>query len=147
MPTIIWLGIFVILVILEIGTMALTTIWFAGGALVAFIASLFHIEVLTQIIIFLIVSFVLLLCTRPIAIKYINKGHVKTNVDSLVGEQAKVTEQINNINDTGVVVLNGLEWTARTQKQGIIIPVNAIVTIEKIEGVKLIVRPTLKEEL
>lgn len=147
MPTLIWLGIFIVLVILEIPTMALTTIWFAGGAFVAFVLSLFQTEVLTQIIVFLIVSFVLLLCTRPLAVKYINKGHVKTNIDSLIGEQAKVTEQISNINDTGVVVLNGLEWTARTQNQGIIIPVNAIVTIEKIEGVKLIVRPTNKEEV
>lgn len=141
MPTIVWLIVFVVLVLFEIQTLALTTIWFAGGALVGFVLSLFDIAVLTQIRVFLVVSFVLLICTRPFAIKYINRKNVKTNTESLVGKHAKVIEPISNINNTGAAIIEGLEWTARAENESMVIPVNTIVTVVRIEGVKLIVQP------
>lgn len=135
----IWLGLIIVLLAIEIATLGLTTIWFAGGALGAFIANLAGIGELGQIIIFLLVSFLLLLTVRPFAAKKINANTTKTNVDSLIGQQAKVTEVINNIAGTGQVFINGMEWTARAKDEEKEIHIDTIVTIIRVEGVKLIV--------
>lgn len=70
--TVVWLVILVALVVTELLTMGLTTVWFAGGALVATLASLLHLPVILQIILFLVVSALLLYFTRPVAVKYFN---------------------------------------------------------------------------
>jgi len=137
--TIVWLIIMVVLIIIECLTLGLTTIWFAGGSLVAWIAALLNAPVIVQVILFLIVSIVLLVFTRPIALKHFNKDRTKTNAEALVGEQAVVTEDINNLMATGTVSLNGQEWTARTSDDNIVIKKGEIVTVLSIAGVKLIV--------
>ena len=137
--TIVWLIIMVVLIIIECLTLGLTTIWFAGGSLVAWIAALLNAPVIVQVILFLIVSIVLLVFTRPIALKHFNKDRTKTNAEALVGEQAVVTEDINNLMATGAVSLNGQEWTARTSDDNIVIKKGEIVTVLSIAGVKLIV--------
>lgn len=88
-----WLVAFVILIGIEAATMALTTIWFAGGAVFAFFAAVLEFSVQTQLVVFLIVSFVLLLFTRPLAIRFVNRETVKTNVDGLIGRKAKVIKK------------------------------------------------------
>ncbi len=137
--TIVWLIIMVVLIIVECLTLGLTTIWFAGGSLVAWIAALLNAPVLVQVILFLVVSIVLLVFTRPIALEHFNKDRIKTNADALVGEQAVVSEQINNLQATGSVNLNGQTWTARTSDDSIVIEKGAVVTVLSIAGVKLIV--------
>ena len=92
-----------------------------------------------QITLFLIVSVVLLLFTRPIAMKYFNKDRIRTNAESLIGRQAVVTEEIDNLPATGSVSINGQEWTARCVMDGIKIPKGTVVIIRAISGVKLIV--------
>lgn len=134
-----WLILLIILVAVEIATMGLTTIWFAGGAFVAIIAAAFNAPLYVQITLFLIVSVVLLLFTRPIAMKYFNKDRIRTNAESLIGRQAVVTEEIDNLPDTGSVSINGQEWTARCVMDGIKIPKGTVVIIRAISGVKLIV--------
>ena len=134
-----WLILLIILVAVEIATMGLTTIWFAGGAFVAIIAAAFNAPLYVQITLFLIVSVVLLLFTRPIAIKYFNKDRIRTNAESLIGRQAVVTEEIDNLPATGSVSINGQEWTARCVMDGIKIPKGTVVIIRAISGVKLIV--------
>ncbi len=134
-----WLAAIVLFVVVEINTMALTTIWFAGGSVVAFIAALLGASVKIQLVVFLIVSGILLLFTRPFATKYINKGTVKTNAASLVGKKARVTAEINNQLSQGAAVVGGQEWTARAEKEAEIIPVGEMVLIKEIRGVKLIV--------
>ena len=135
-----WLLIFVVLIVIEIFTMGLTTIWFAGGALAAFAAGIIGLGTIVQIIVFVIVSLVLLFLTRPIAVKYFNKDREKTNADSLLGQQAVVTEEVDTLQAKGVVVVNGLEWSAKTKEPNGIIEKDAIVIIDEIQGVKLIVR-------
>ena len=98
-----WLILLIILVAIEIATMGLTTIWFAGGAFVAIIAAALNTPLYVQITLFLIVSVVLLLFTRPIAMKYFNKDRIKTNAESLIGKQAVVTEDIDNLLAVGLV--------------------------------------------
>ena len=144
MAPVYWLIAFVVLVGIEIVTLALTTIWFAGGAFAAFLVSLFGAGVEIQMAAFLIISFIMLFLTRPFAVKYINSSAVKTNAESLIGRRARVTAQINNELEQGTAVIDGQEWTARALDPGEIIPEGTMVEIEKIQGVKLIVR-TSKE--
>lgn len=134
-----WLVAFVILVGIEAGTMALTTIWFAGGALAAFLAAVLGFSVNVQLVIFLVISFVLLFFTRPFAAKFINKGTIKTNADSLVGRKARVMSEINNNLASGTAVINGQEWTARAVRDDLVIPAGETVVVKEIRGVKLIV--------
>lgn len=138
MEMIFWLVLFVVLLVVEIATMGLTTIWFAGGALIAFIAAYIHLGIGLQIVLFLAVSILLLVLTRPIAVKYFNQEREKTNADSLIGQNAVVKEEINTIKATGRVEVNGMEWSAKTEHTEII-EVNTVVSIKGIQGVKLIV--------
>ena len=135
-----WLIAFVILVVIEAATLALTTVWFAGGAIAAFLLSLAGAGTNAQLSVFAVVSFVLLFFTRPWAMRHVNSHATKTNADSLIGRQARVTEEINNLSGTGSAVINGLEWTARSEKDDSVYPVDAVVEICGIRGVKLIVK-------
>ena len=144
MQTIYWLAIFVILLIIEIVTMGLTTIWFAAGALAAMAAGLIGFETGIQILVFLVVSVLLLVLTRPIAVKYFNQERQKTNAESLIGQQALVLEDIDTLQAAGLVEVRGQEWSAKTDEPNGKIAKNKVVVIEGIQGVKLIVRE--KEE-
>ena len=124
--TIFWLVALVLFILIEIATMGLTTIWFAGGALVAVIASALGLPLVVQIVLFFAVSFVLLYFTRPMAVKYFNKDRVKTNAESLVGRQAIVISEIDNLQGIGQVTVGGMD-------------VGSVVNIIAINGVKLIV--------
>ena len=135
-----WLILLACFLVVEAITVGLTTIWFAGGALVAAIASGLEAGILIQWVLFLIVSLALLIFTRPMAVRYMNKGVPKTNVNSLIGERAVVIQKINNLEQTGQVRINDIEWMARTSSDEVTIPEHAIVTIEGVQGVKLIVK-------
>lgn len=141
-----WLIILVILVVIELATMGLTTIWFAGGSLVAFIAAVLHAGLPLQIILFFAVSFVLLFFTRPIALKYFNVDRIKTNAESLVGETGVVLEEINNVQSSGRIQVKGQEWTARSTDDDTIVAAGHLVKIQRIEGVKLIVEEISTEQ-
>lgn len=136
-----WLAAFIVFIGIEIPTMALTTIWFAGGSLVGLILYLLGTPVEVQLAAFVIVSFALLALTRPMALRYINQRTKKTNVESLVGKQARVIEQVDNAAGTGAAVLEGQEWTARAAKDGVVITQGTLVRVAQIQGVKLMVLP------
>lgn len=143
MNAMIWLILFVVLVVFEIATMGLTTIWFAAGSLVAFFASLFHVTWWLQFILFIVVSLIMLIFTRPFAVRYVNKHTQKTNIDSVIGQTGRVIAQIDNAQASGYVVVNGLEWAARSADASVI-EVDTMVTVKAIEGVKVIVEPCVK---
>ena len=128
-----------LLIVIELATMGLTTIWFAGGAVAGFIASMLGANVVIQAVVFFVVSIVLLIFTRPFAVRYINSNKTKTNIDGLIGQEALVLEEINNIRETGCARLEGKEWTARSVDDTVI-PADTVVIVERIEGVKLIVK-------
>lgn len=134
-----WLAVFVLLIVIELATMGLTTIWFAGGAVAGFIASMLGANIVIQAVVFFVVSIVLLIFTRPFAVRYINSNKTKTNIDGLIGQEALVLEEINNIRETGCARLEGKEWTARSVDDTVI-PADTVVIVERIEGVKLIVK-------
>ena len=124
---------------IEIFTLGLTTIWFAGGALVAIAVAALGGPVWLQVLTAVIVSAVLLFFTRPVAVKYFNRDRERTNAESLVGRQAIVTGEINNLQGIGQVAVNGMEWTARTITDGQVIKTGEVVAIRGINGVKLLV--------
>lgn len=134
-----WLIIIAACVIIEAATMGLTTIWFAIGALIAWFVYLIGLNLYVQIIIFLLVSIICLVLTRPIAVKKLNIGKTRTNADSLIGEQVKVIETINNINNEGTVKARGQFWSARSANDEVI-EKDELVVVMEIKGVKLIVK-------
>ena len=136
--SIIWLVVLAILLVIEFLTLGLTTVWFAGGALVAFLVSLAGGPLWLQLLLFIAVSVVLLLFTRPLAVKYLNKDVQKTNVDSIPGQKGIVTATIDNLKAEGQVTIQGMEWTARA-KNGNTLEKGKVVRVTAVEGVKLIV--------
>ena len=135
----VWLGILAVMVIAEILTTQLVSIWFAIGALGAFLVALAGVEqIWIQIIVFVIVSAVALAVTRPIVRKVVNRKAVPTNADMVIGQVGVVIDKIDNAAETGLVKVNGSVWTARTQ-EGSVIDRDEKVTILEIRGVKLLV--------
>lgn len=144
-PIYVWLMTLVLFVVVEIATMGLTTIWFAGGALVALLLSVFQTSFYVQLGAFLAVSIVLLVVTRPLALKYFNQKVEKTNAEGLIGKQAIVVSQIHNLKEEGQVMIGGMEWSARAYEENRIIPSGSVVEVKEIRGVKLIVSEREKE--
>lgn len=137
-PIFLWLALFVVFLIVEAGTVALVSIWFALGALAALVSCALGAEMWLQITVFLVVSLVLL----AVLWKKV-RGKVprtRTNVDSLIGAEGYVTEAIDNLSYTGRVKLGGITWAARSTS-GAGIPVGTLVKVERIEGVKVFVSP------
>jgi len=142
--TILWIVIAIICGIIEGVTFGLTTIWFAGGAVVAALMAACGFPIVVQIVVFVIVSFALLYFTRPVVQRAFNNNRVKTNAEGIIGKNAYVTEDVDNMRATGQIKIDGLEWTARTAKDGIIIKKDTLVTITAIDGVKAIVEEVTK---
>lgn len=136
-----WLVLLILSLVAEGATAAVTSIWFAAGALVAMIAAMLDAQLWLQILLFMVVSILLLLSLRPLLKKYITPKKIRTNIDSVIGSQGVVVETIDNIAATGRVKLGGMEWSARSVS-GETIESGTVITVEKIEGVKVFVAPT-----
>lgn len=139
-PIVFWAAALVLFAVAEGMTVGLTSIWFALGALCALIAAAFTERILTQIVVFLTVSLLALLLVRPLARRHLSGRRVATNADRAIGEEAVVTETIDDLRGKGQATVNGAVWTARTEGEGTI-PAGAKVRVLRIEGVKLIVAP------
>ena len=136
---ILWLVLTIAFVILEISTVTLTSIWFAAGAFVAMIVALLDGSYIWQIVAFVVVTVGMLVAIRPWARKHLNSKTESTNADRAVGQVVRVTERISNLDQTGVAMVGGQEWTARTESDDIIIEAGELVQVIRITGVKLIV--------
>ena len=135
-----WLVVLIVSIGVEVATLGLTSIWFAGGAVVAVIVAAVHGPVWLQILLFFAVSLLLLFFTRPIAVRYFNRDRVRTNVESMIGRQAIVTSEIDNLQGIGQVTVGGQEWSARTEGDGLNLQPGTVVDIVAVNGVKLIVK-------
>ena len=133
-----WIVLTVVFLVVEAATVQLVTIWFAAGSLAALISGLLHAPSWLQWLIFLGVSLLTLLLTRPLVRKMTAKRIQPTNADRCIGQTATVLEEINNIAATGLVSVGGVNWTARSLNGEVIKP-GETVTVKKIEGVKVIV--------
>ncbi|MBP1557608.1 MAG: NfeD family protein [Oscillospiraceae bacterium] len=137
-PALTWLIVAVILGTIEAFTVDLVAIWFALGAVVAMIPAMLGVPFAVQLIIFLAVSCVTLAFTRPVAKNVLKVKKVSTNADAIIGMVGIVTVSINNISGEGRVLVNGLEWAARSD-DGVPVEKGENVLIKSIEGVKVIV--------
>jgi membrane protein implicated in regulation of membrane protease activity len=147
MDSIYWLLLFIILLVIEILTMGLTTIWFAGGALAAFVVSLILGDMVEiEVSVFIVVSVILLLFTRPWAARYLSHGTVHTNADRLIGQTVRVTEAVDNLSEKGAVLADGKTWTARAEKPDLHFAEGEIAMVKEIRGVKLILEKIESEE-
>ena len=135
---IVWLVLLLLFAGAEAASVGLTSIWFAAGALCALIAALLGGALWVQIALFLMVSVLCLLAVRPLARRHLNNRVEATNADRVIGEQAQVTEDIDNIRGKGAVVIRGVAWTARSE-DGSPVPAGALVKVLRIEGVKVFV--------
>lgn len=135
----VWIGLIVVTAAVEAATVQLVTIWFAVGGVAGLIAYAAGLEIWLQILIFALVSAVALAVTRPLVKKFTNGRNMPTNADRYIGEKAVVTEKIENDLSKGAVKIGGLEWTARSVDSETA-EVGEQVTVEAIEGAKLIVR-------
>ena len=142
----VWMALVIIFLVVELITVGLTTIWLAGGALVAFILAAVGAGFWLQLVAFFVVSFVLIYFTRPFAMKYLNPRRTRTNSEELIGTVVKVTERIDNRAAKGTALVKGLEWSARAVSDDMIIEKDTLVKVLRIEGVKLIVEPVEHEQ-
>ncbi len=140
-----WLALVVLFAVIEGVTPQLVSIWFAGGALVALVVSLFGVDVWIEIVVFVAVSALLLILTRPIVKRRFNSKTIRTNADAAIGGTAVVTRPIDNTEGVGLVKLGGQIWSARSS-DGSKIPEGREVTVDRIEGVKLIVTEKSPED-
>lgn len=139
-----WLILAGAFVILEIATMGFLVFWFAVGALAALVVSFFIKSILIQSIVFLVVSTILLFATKPLVNKIMPKdSFIKTNSYSIEGKVGRVTIDIEPIEGKGQVKVGGESWSAKSADDTYI-PKDTEVIVEKIEGVKVIVK-TLKK--
>lgn len=135
----VWLGLTVLFAVVEIITVQLTTVWFAAGAFVSMLLAVCGVKSLTaQICVFVLVSAVALVATRPLVKKFINRKAQPTNADMAIGKTAVVTVPVNTVEGTGEVKLGGTVWSARSA-DGKKIALGKCVKVLRIEGVKLIV--------
>lgn len=140
----IWLVLSGVFIIIEILTVGFFIFWFAVGALIAMFSSILIKSVALQIAIFVISSTILLFATKPFANKFLDlEKSIKTNAFSIEGKIGKVTVDIDPIEGKGQVKVNGEVWSAKCESNDII-PKDTEVTIEKIDGVKVIVKPLIK---
>ena len=144
MECIIWIVLAIIFAVAEIITVGLTSIWFAGGAILALIAAALGLNVFWQVAVFVVSSVIFLCFTRPWAMKYFKPRLTKTNYEDKIGKNACITENVDNIKNTGTAILDGLEWRARASEEGVTFETGTIVTVEDIRGVTLYVKDRAK---
>ena len=135
---IVWLVLLLLFAGREAVTVGLTSIWFAAGALAALTAALLGGPLWIQITLFLAVSLLCLLAVRPLARRHLNSKVEHTNADRVIGAEAQVTEDIDNIHGKGAVIIRGMTWSARSE-DGKPIPAGTLVRVLRIEGVKVFV--------
>ena len=135
-----WVVLMIVFLVIEGIVPGLVSIWFALGALAALISALLGAQVWLQAVWFIVISVLALVITRPLAKKYVNSRTQATNADMLIGQECIVTETIDKLHGTGAVSVAGKVWTARADDPERIIEKGSVAVIERIEGVKLIVK-------
>ena len=136
----VWVGLVIVFVLLEALSAQLTSVWFALGAAAALIVAGCGVQsVLIQSAVFVFVSLLALVLTRPLVRRMLKKKVQPTNADRCIGKTAIVTEAIDNLMGKGAAKVGGVEWTARTDAPQETIPEGQTVRVIRIDGVKLIV--------
>lgn len=136
--TLIWFILMVVFVVLEVGTYQLVSVWFALGAIASLLVSLFHTSPIVQFVVFVVVSGVALVASRPLCKKLQSAPKEKTNADRVIGQTAKVISPV-AFHVKGRVELEGLTWAAEAQQEGDSFSPGDYVVVKRIEGVTVYV--------
>lgn len=139
-PTVVvWLAGIIVFVVLEAATYQMVCIWFALGAVGGLIAETVGASFNVQMTVFLIISVLCLIGLRPLSKKLVKHETMKTNVDSLIGKEVLVTEEVDNLHGKGEGKVGGMVWSVRSADNTGIAE-NEIAIVEEVKGVKLIVK-------
>ena len=137
-----WLAVVIVAIAAEAMTADLVAIWFMPAALISMILALVNVPLWIQIVVFIVLVAVFLVLSKMFLRKYLKKRPQEiTNADSLLGQTAIVTEELNNPAQSGAVRVNGLEWSARSVDDAVTVEKGQLVVIREISGVKLICEP------
>lgn len=136
----IWIGLIVVFGIAEAATAGLVSIWFVLGSVAGLVAAVCGGNIWVQVAAFFVVSIAALIATRPLVKRWSQRTVRPTNLDQVIGQTARVTEAIDNTVPSGAVYVQGKTWTARSES-GDPIPADTLVTVARMEGVRLFVRP------
>ena len=139
-PAVIWLVLLVLFVLAEAATVTVVSLWFAIGALAALVVSMCSGPVWLQIVVFAVISAVMLWTLRPVIKKHFTPNLTRTNIDAVIGSTGMVTVEINNTLAQGTILINGMEWSARSAS-GESISANTLARVERVEGVRVFVSP------
>ena len=145
----IWFALAILLLVVELVTTQFVSIWFSASALITgvVVAIFDEMQLIWQIVIFVALSVVALVATKPLVKKITGKPKdAKTNLELNIGKTAVVTETIDNIKETGAVKINGLVWTARSD-DGSIIEQGEVVIFKQVSGNKAIVSKNKEENI
>lgn len=134
-----WILAIIIFLAMEATTAALVSIWFAGGAVAALIASLFGASILVQILLFLVVSVACVIVLRNVAVKNFERKKADTNLDRIIGQSVIITQTVNNTTREGTASINDVEWKVKSENDEVILA-GETATVTAIEGVKLVVK-------
>lgn len=134
-----WFLIFLILIIVEVLTINLSTVWFIIGSVFAFFSSFFTKSLNYQIIVFIVFTIISVILTKRFLIKVSNFKKISTNFDSIIGKTCIVTKDINNLLNQGEIVIDRNIWSALSKDDNVIIKEGTKVKIFGIKGVKVIV--------
>ena len=137
---VVWLIAVIVFFALEALTYQMICIWFAAGAIVAFLTSYANLGLNVQLTVFLVVSVISLIALRPLSIRFMKKDITKTNVDAFIGADVLITKKVNNITSEGEGKVKGLVWTVRSNSDSVTFEPGEIATVVEVEGVKLIVK-------
>lgn len=137
----IWIGFFILSIIVEANTMNLIAIWFMPGTLAAIVLAFLNVSVWIQVLVWLLITTAVFAATWRLSARLRHPKHQPTNADRVIGQTALVTETISDREQTGQVRVMGQIWSARTDDTVDEIPTGTDVRIMRIEGVKLIVTP------
>ena len=141
-----WAILFVALVIIELCTFQLVSIWLAIGALFAMLSEFLHFPFIGQLAVFAISSALLLFISLPLIKKNAASKKISTNSDLDVGKHATVIEEINNQLSKGRVNLNGIDWSAVSADDSVI-PSGSVVIVSQVSGAKLTVEKINSQKL
>jgi len=143
---ILWLIIAGFFFILEMVTSGFLVCWLGVGALLSMILSFFVDSVIAQVTVFAISSIVMIVLTKPLVKKFIEKETVPMNKDGLIGKEGIVIETIDTVKAQGQVKLMGEVWSAKSFDEGKVIEKDTKVIVKEITGVKLVVEESEKKE-
>ena len=135
-----WLLLIIVTLVIELTTIGLTSIWITGGSVAALVVNALHGPVWLQGVVFFAVTFVLLYFTRPWAIKYLNSRRTRTNYEETIGREVRVIERVDNHAETGRVIYNGMEWSARALHEDDTFEEGDLAIVANVVGVKLIIK-------